>query len=237
MTNPKSARDAEPWFRRLYLPAYSIRNAARYSGISSQVASNWYYRTLPQVGNVAIPDRERRGPLSYLQLIELAVVSAFRQLKVPLRNIAETRQYFAQVFTSEHPFAEYKFKTDGFHLLMEVADVVPSLPTDDLIVADAQGQMAWNSMMEEKLLEFDYSEQYEIALRWFAGGRKSTVLIDPRVAFGAPMVKGIPTWVLKGRWKAGESVTEIMEDFSLEESDIRDALEFEGISSEALSVA
>ena len=236
MTDTIAARTVEPWFRRLYLPAYSISSAARYSGIPSQVASNWYYRALPQSGYAALPNKERGVPLSYLQLIELAVVSTFRQLKVPLRNIADTRQYFAQVFASEFPFAEYKFKTDGFHLLMEVADAVPTLATDDLIVADAQGQMAWNSMMEEKLLEFDYNEQYEIALRWFAAGRKSSVLIDPRVAFGAPMVKGIPTWVLRGRWKAGESVTEIMEDFNLEEREIRDALEFEGVPSEALRV-
>ena len=120
---------------------------------------------------------------------------------------------------------------------MDVVDAVPSLTPDDLIVADARGQMAWNSMMEEKLLEFEYNEQYELALRWFAGGRKSTVLIDPRVAFGAPVVRGIPTWILRGRWKAGESVTEIMEDFNLEERDIRDALEFEGVPYDALDAA
>ena len=232
-----AVRGAAPWFRRLYLPAYSLSNAARYSGISPQVASNWYYRALPQVGYVALPNKERRVPLNYLQLIELAVVSVFRQLRVPLRNIAETRQYCAQVFASEYPFAEYQFKTDGFHLLMDVADAVPSLTTDDLIVADAHGQLAWNSMMEDKLLEFDYDKHYEIALRWFVAGRKSKVLIDPRVAFGAPMVRGIPTWILRGRWKAGETVADIEEDFNLEESEIRDALEFEGVSPEAVETA
>ncbi len=175
--------------------------------------------------------------MNYLQLIELAVVSVFRQLKVPLRNVAEARQYFAQVFGSEHPFAEYQFKTDGFHLLMDVADAVPSLTTDDLIVTDAHGQLAWNSMMDDRLLEFDYDNHYEIALRWFVAGRKSKVVIDPRVAFGAPMVQGISTWTLKGRWKAGETVADIKEDFNLEESEIRDALEFEGVSPEALEAA
>ena len=237
MNDTVAARKAEPWFRRLYLPAYSIRNAARYSGISSQVASNWYYRALPNVGYVALPNKERRVPLSYLQLIELAVVSVFRQLKVPLRNIAEARTYLAQVFACEYPFAEYHFKTDGFHLLMEGSDAVPSLATDDLIVADAHGQLAWNSMMEDKLLEFDYNVQYEIALRWFAAGRNSAVLIDPRVAFGAPMVRGIPTWVIVGRWKAGETITDIKEDFNLEEREIRDALFFEGVPSQSLDAA
>ena len=51
------------------------------------------------------------------------------------------------------------------------------------------------------------------------------------------MVRGIPTWILKGRWIAGETVADIEEDFNLEESEIRDALEFEGVSPEALEAA
>ena len=165
----------------------------------------------------------------------MAVVSTFRELKVPLCNISGARLYFAQVLTSEYPFAEYQFKTDGFHLLMNVTAAVPTLVTDYLIVADANGQLTWNAMIEDKLLEFDYDEQYEIALKWFVSGRKATVLVDPCVSFGAPMVRGIPTWVLKGRWKAGESVGDIREDFSLQDNEIRDALAFEGVFPEELA--
>ena len=98
-----------------------------------------------------------------------------------MRNIADARLYFAQVLTSEYPFAEYQFKTDGFHLLMNVTTAVPTLVIDYLIVADANGQLAWNAMVEDKLLEFDYDEQCGIALKWFGAGRKATVLVDPRV--------------------------------------------------------
>ena len=43
------------------------------------------------------------------------------------------------------------------------------------------------------------------------------------------MVKGIPTWVLKGRWIDGESIADIQEDFNLGEKDIADGLRFEGV--------
>ena len=135
----------------------------------------------------------------------------------------------AQTFNSEFPFAEYRFKTDGYHLLMSLAEVEPALPTDDLIVADAGGQLGWNAMMVNRLLEFDYDLEYEIALQWSAAGRQSQVVIDPRVSYGAPMVKGIPTWVLKGRWLAGESISDIQEDFNLDEKEIKDGLRFEGV--------
>ena len=84
-------------------------------------------------------------------------------------------------------------------------------------------------MMEDRLLEFDYDLEYELALQWFAAGRHSQVIIDPRVSYGAPMVKGIPTWALKGRWVAGESISDIQEDFNLDENEIVDGLRFEGV--------
>ena len=156
-------------------------------------------------------------------------MTTFRKLNVPLGNIAKTRHYMAQTFNAEFPFAEYRFKTYGYHLLMNLAAVEPILPTDDLIVADVGGQLGWNTMMEDRLLEFDYDLEYELALQWFAAGRQSRVIIDPRVSYGAPTVKGIPTWVLKGRWVAGESIVDIQEDFNLGEAEIADGLRFEGV--------
>ena len=177
------------------------------------------------------PAENTGSGISYLELIEIAVVATFRALNVPPGNIAKTRSYMAQTFNAEFPFAEYRFKTDGCHLLMKLADVEPILPatTDDLIVADAGGQLGWNAMMVDRLLEFDYDLEYELALQWFAAGRESRVVIDPRVSYGAPVVKGIPTWALKGRWKAGESISDIQEDFNLELHEVVDGLKFEGV--------
>jgi uncharacterized protein (DUF433 family) len=223
-----AVRGAAPWFRRLYLPAYRVADAARYAGVSPQTAANWHYRNIAAHGAV-LQGKEPRQHLSYLQLIELGIVAVFRSWDVPLESIRRTREYMGQTFNSEFPFAEYRFKTDGFHLLMNLVDVVPELKNDDLIVADKGGQLGWASMMEDKLLQFDYDMQFELALRWFVAGRDSTVVIDPRVAFGAPTVNGIATWVLKGRYKAGETLADIKEDFGLPEQQINDALKFEGI--------
>ncbi len=229
MPNLVTVRDTAPWFRRLYLPAYRVSDAARYARTSVTNVAHWHYRESYQ-GQPALPGKEHGKPLSYLELVEVAVVATFRQFKVPLKVIAEARRYMAQTFSSEYPFAEYRFKTDGFHLLLNLSEVLPELPTKDLIVADRGGQIGWNSMMEDRLLEFDYDLDYELALKWFVAGRHSKVVIDPRVAFGAPTVKGLPTWVLKGRWKAGETVNDMKEDFGLTEEEIYDALQFSGSS-------
>jgi uncharacterized protein (DUF433 family) len=106
--------------------------------------------------------------------------------------------------------------------------------TDDferVIVTDAGGQLGWEPMMADKFAEFDYEQFGDKywALRWYPAGRSSPVLIDPKIAFGAPTVRGIPTWVLRGRWEAGESLEDIEEDFGIEQPDARQGLEFEGV--------
>ena len=227
-----AVRGTEPWRRRLLLPTYTVADAARYVGVSPQLVSNWHYRET-QTG-VTLPGKEHGKPLSYLQLIELAVVSIFRQLGVSLENIRKARQYLAQSFNEEFPFTAYKFKTEGFHILLDFSQFEHD---EDLrlVVADKGGQLAWEDVMENRLLEFDY-EDGGIAVQWHLAGRKSLVVIDPRIAFGAPNVSGIPTWILKGRYHAGETVTDIVEDFHLVDTAIKDAWEFEGIDTTKLTL-
>jgi len=225
MTTLTSVRGMEPWRRRLYLPAYRVSDAARYAGISPQTVANWHYRQATL--GPALPGREQRRPLSYLQLVEVAIVAVFRKFGVPLNSIRRTREYMAQNFESEYPFAEYKFKTDGYHLLMDLLQFEPTWDFHKLIVADKGGQLGWERMMEDKLYEFDY--EYDLAIRWHVAGRQSPVIIDPRIAFGAPTIEGIPTWALKGRWKAGESIEDIEVDFRLTQEGVKYALEFEDI--------
>ena len=165
--------------------------------------------------------------MSYYQLIEVAFVATFRKLGVPLRRIRDARDYAAQVLESEYPFAEHSWLTEGHHVLLELQDTEGQPFARDIVVADEQGQMGWRDVMGERFHQFDYEE--EIALVWHLRGRDCPVSIDPRVSFGAPTVQGIPTWTLKGRWDAGESVDEIQDDFGLSRNAVSHALQFEGI--------
>jgi uncharacterized protein (DUF433 family) len=40
-------------------------------------------------------------------------------------------------------------------------------------------------------------------------------------------VKGTPTWIILGRWNAGESDSDIAEDFGIKKEEVREALKFE----------
>ncbi|MGH6936466.1 MAG: DUF433 domain-containing protein [Methylocella sp.] len=96
-----------------------------------------------------------------------------------------------------------------------------------VVQADQEGQLTWESIIG-RLREFEYEHQ-GIVIRWHVAGRSSPIVIDPRIAFGAPTISGTPTWVIKGRWNAGESDGEIADDFGIKKEAVREALKFEGI--------
>jgi uncharacterized protein (DUF433 family) len=209
--------NAEPWKRRLFIPNYQVGEAARYANIDPQTVTAWQKRMLSK--------REKRAELSYLQLIELAVVAAARKAGMKLKDIEAARKYASVKLKSEYPFADREFKTDGKHLLFADAELEGGKP-DAWVSADQGGQLVWKSIIR-KLKEFEYEDG--LALRWRVAGPNSPIVIDPRISFGTPTVRGIATWAIKGRFQAGESDEDIAEDFGIEVADVRKALKFEDV--------
>jgi uncharacterized protein (DUF433 family) len=214
-----SERLDQPWRRRLYLPAYQIAEAANYAQISPQTVASWH-----RIEAALLQEREWRASLSYMQLIEVAVVAAFRKAGVPLSRIRKAREWAARQLRSENPFAEYRFKENGRHLILDASQI--DLKPNTVVEADELGQLAWESVIG-RLQEFEY-EEAGLALRWYVAGRSSPIIIDPRISFGAPTVKGTATWVIRGRYDAGESDSDIADDFGIDREEVREALRFEG---------
>lgn len=216
----------EPWKRRLTLPAYQVKDAARYAGVSPQTVLNWQ-KNVSNSGSI-LSVRDKGKPLSYLQLVELAFVSALRELGVKLDDIRGARDYMAQKFKVEFPFAQLQFKTDGQDILMELPKFERGSLKDKLIKVNKGGQTTWTEIIGNKFEEFDYLKG--LAIRWKPVGKNSPIEIDPRISFGAPAVFGVATWAIKGRWEAGENVDDIADDFSITPDSVYKALEFEGIN-------
>jgi uncharacterized protein (DUF433 family) len=225
ITKYNETQSIQPWRRRLYLPAYSLKESARYAKTSSNVVSHWYY--YKGAAGPAITGKEKGKPLSYLQLIEIAFVSTMRKQNISLQKIRKAREYISQTFGVEYPFAELRWKTEGKHLLIELADIMGDSELGKLIVADKAGQEAWKPVMAERFKEFEYEDN--LAMKWYVRGVNNPIIIDPRISFGAPTIHGLPTWTLKGRHEAGETVEEIKDDFCIDVNDIITGLNFEGI--------
>ncbi|SRR6266851_1872161 len=213
-----SERLDEPWRRRLFLPSYQIAEAATYAGISTQTVVAWH-----KIEAALLAQRDKRAALSYMQLIEVAVVAAFRKAGVSMKRIRATREWAAHSLKSEFPFAEYSFKENARHLYLDSGQI--DVKEGTVLQADQEGQLEWELIIG-RLREFDYED---IVMRWHVAGRSSPIIIDPQISFGAPAVRGTPTWVIRGRWDAGESDTDIAEDFGIEKDEVKEALKFEGV--------
>ncbi|QMW22568.1 DUF433 domain-containing protein [Sandaracinobacteroides saxicola] len=217
----------EFWRQRLFVPNYRIGEAARYADISSQTVARWH-QTGQSNKRGTLSNKNKGQSLSYLQLIEVAVVAQFRRANVRLDKIRAAREYVSKQLNAEFPFAEYRFKTDGKDLWMDYAEIEAKMGDNKLLKASAGGQLAWTDIIG-RLQEFEY-ERAGLAVRWHLAGRNSPLVIDPRIQFGAPSVEGIATWAFKGRWEAGELLDDIADDFGVANSDVLAALEFEGVN-------
>ena len=209
--------------RRLSLPSYRVIEAARYTGAKPSTISSWHYR-YSRLGPV-LPGKEPRKPLSYLQLTEAAFVADFRSSGISMTKIRKARDYLMERFHAEYPFAQLDVRKAGAHIVRDLIDVEPDGDLENLVIADANGQLGWASIVERRFEQFEYFDG--LALRWHPRGGDSSVAIDARISFGAPTIKGVPTWAIRGRELAGESVKDIAEDFNIEPKDVEEASAFE----------
>ena len=217
--------EAPRWMERLNLPAYRPGLAAKCAQISTQSVAYWRRGAAGRPRPVLASTRTDTL-LSYLELIELAFVASMRQMGIPFAKIRRTREYAQKELGSEHPFSEYAWKTNGMHLLLGLHEVDPSLDVDRLIIGDSYGQLTWHGLVDDRFTEFDYENDFVV--RWHPRGKTNSVIIDPRIRFGAPNAGGVLTGIIKDRYDAGETLSDLVDDFQLEEQLLRDALAFEG---------
>ena len=57
--------------------------------------------------------------------------------------------------------------------------------------------------------------------------QRGQIVRFPRLT--AASIKGTPTWIIRGRWDAGESDSDIADDFGISPTEVREALKFERV--------
>ena len=197
------------FFRKLGISMELVREARNYQG--STVNEDWRDSEILPVDDLPSVD-----------FVEFAKVSVVEGYEI------EERDFSVSNIESEYPFASLRFKTEGLHILTEYHKSDPSAPKwARSMTSDILKRLNWVHITENQFADFDYS--HGIVSRWHLAGRDSQVLIDPRITFGDPTVSGLSTWVILGRYNAGETIPEIMDDFEISETAVRDALAFEGI--------
>lgn len=219
--------------RRL-IPSYSFREASHYLRIPLATLRSWVCgRKYPtEQGKqffspiISVPDK-KRNLLSFMNLVEVHVLTAIRrEHDIPLYKVRTALNYLKKKFPSEHPLADQNFETDGLDLFIQ--------KYGELINISKDGQLAMKDLLQAHLKRIE-RDSSGIPLKLYPFTRKlqpgepKTVVIDPSVSFGRPVLygTGITTAIIAERYKAGESMHELAEDYGRSSSEIEEAVRCE----------
>lgn len=218
------------------VPAYMLHEAARYTGIPLDTLRTWVSGREYAVeggknrkfSQPLIIRPEKSGLLSFTNLVEAHVLNAIRRKhRIPMPRVRKALDYLSAMFQSKHPLAEHEFETDGLDLFID--------QFGDLINVSQSGQLAMKEVFQMYLKRIERDEK-GLARKLFPFTRAAThaedpkiVAINPRIAFGKPVIDGtgIPTSIIAERYKTGESIAEIAQDYGRQQTEIEEAIRCE----------
>lgn len=213
---PYSTRTGERFFRPIIeLPGEEDRSLS----VRNSVAIRTPYAKLSH--------RREQQLLSFENLVEAHVLDAIRRVHgVTFGRVRKSVEYLKRQLGSKHPLAEQKFVTDGVDLFVE--------EFGRLVIVSREGQLAIKDLIQAYLQRIDRDPiGAPVRLYPFTRERKpdepKIIAIDPSISFGRPVLvgTGITTTIIAQRYKAGESIEELAEDYGRSTSEIQEAIRCE----------
>jgi uncharacterized protein (DUF433 family) len=220
--------DVDPRELALYSPA----DAAYYLGIHPKTLGTWIHgRSYPTVGGDAyfapvidIADPEN-GLLSFFNLAELHVLAATRyehHVGFPaVRAAMETvRNKYPGI---KHPLISHDFKTNGFHIFVQTVEKNENL--------SVPAQANFKTIMDHFLRNV-IEDEHDLIRKIFPiiQGQPDdrVVSITHGVSSSQPVIDGfgVPVWLIHDRYRGGESIEALADDFAIPIPKIQRAIDY-----------
>jgi len=209
---------------RREIPAYAIPEAAHYLGVPKSTLRAWF---AGQQGFKAVirPADPKTLVLSFSNLVEAYVLSAIRRKHhIGLPTIRRGLKFLTEKLGSERPLLGERFATHGAKLFVErMGEIISLSETGQVEMADLIRAYLERVERDPKGLPI---KLYPFIRSQTAVQQPRTVVIDPQVSFGRPVIAGtgIPTAVLFERFKAGDQPPDLAKDYGASEEAIWDAI-------------
>ncbi|MHB8797138.1 MAG: DUF433 domain-containing protein [Thermoanaerobaculia bacterium] len=218
-----------------FLPFYGLREAALCLRLPVATLRQWTVGREYEIKSgrkvflpLIRPADPERNLLSFVNLLEGQALRAFRRehnlrFKV-IREALTSLKTLDGPYAKEHPLAFEDFLTDGLDIFVE--------RVGDLITLNPARQIAIRAAFRNHLQRIRRDATGPTAFfPWVEGEGETTtpVTIDPRVAFGRPVLTGtgIATAVIASFVRAGERIKDIAEDYDLSPEQVEAAVTFE----------
>ena len=235
------------------IPLYGFAETSRYLKINTQTLSSWVRGRTYKLDDgtpkwwspvIILPDSEK-PLLSFYNLVEVHVLCGIRRIyNIQFRKVRAALEFLEKQSSDDiHPLATQNFWTDKFELFIET-------PLGSFVCASLHGQQVIKEVVAQYLhrIERDNFDLSPFRLYPFSKEIKfkmkdskhsprdletqpKNIVIDPLISFGRPTLAGtgVPTNVIAGRFRAGENEKALAKDYDIEETQIQEALSYEGI--------
>lgn len=213
-------------------PRYSIQEGASFIDRPASTVRRWTLGNPRKHRGAARRDKpliridgDSAIPLSFLNLLELRFLAAYRQ-RMPLQSIRRALDFAGSELGVVRPLLSVDFKVHGKSLFMQFA----AGGEDSYLDATRGGQLAWPAAVEDFFESIDYEKR--TAFRWWPLGRTQPVIVDTLYNGGLPSTadSGVRTNAIAVHRREGLPVTEIADDVGATEKEVLAALRFERIA-------
>ena len=217
------------------VPAYSVAEAAHYLGVPKSTLRSWFAGqtyTLngeqKQFRAVIRPADPKSLGLSFSNLVEAYVLTAIRRKHhVGLPTIRRGLDYLVRKMGVSRPLLERQFVTNGVDLFV--------VQLGEIINISRDGQIEMADLIRAYLERIDRDGKglpiklYPFMRTQPLRDQPRSVVIDPRVSFGRPVITGtgIPTSALAEQFKAGDPVPLLAKEYGASEEAVWDAIRCE----------
>jgi uncharacterized protein (DUF433 family) len=173
-------------------------------------------------------DGEMGEGLSFLNLVEAHVLTAIRrEHRIPLQKVRRALDYVKKQLGIRRPLINARFETDGVSLMVR--------ELEKLINVSREGQLEIEPVIRTFLKRIRRDPDgvpiklYPFTRKAATADEPEPVEIDPRIAFGRPVLAGraVPTAVLADRFKAGDNLADLAEDYDTSTQTIEEAIRCE----------
>lgn len=217
-------------------PLYALTEAARLTRLPRQTMRNWVtgyrYAAAGKVVRAKRVIRAERKPepiLSFINLVEGVALAGFREAGVSMQRVRRAVEYVRREMKTDHPLASERILTDGIDLFWHFQE--KNRDVAHLVNISRAGQKVFPEAVMRYLHEMEWGKDL-FAARWWPGSgfaKEGAVVVDPARAFGAPVIArtGIRTEDVFHRFRGGEPIRDLVEDYGLTVEQIEAAIRLE----------
>jgi uncharacterized protein (DUF433 family) len=235
MEAPTLPTPLAPDDRRLIIPLFTTREAARYVGVPGSTMRNWVrgydypiqggtVRAAPLVSSLSKSDPSN-AVIPFIGLAEALVIQAFRRKNLAIQKVRAALHAIEQEVALEHALANKTVYTSGATILWDYARKAGDEEIAQL-VEPGTGQTVFTEPVRAYLELISYDSDWWASRIELPAFQPTRVVIDMKRGFGRPILdkQRIPLDGILSRFAANERIDDIARDLELDRAEVENVI-------------